>query len=71
MAEEVRAEIVASVLDLVAGEGDQVAEGDTIMLLESMKMEIPVISESAGRLTRLAVGVGDVVREGTLLALVE
>lgn len=70
MAEEIRAEIVANVLNLVAQEGDDVTEGDTIVLLESMKMEIPVVTESAGRL-RLAVKEGDVVQEGVLLAVVE
>ena len=41
MAEDVRAEIVASVLEVVVNEGDQIGEGDTLVLLESMKMEIP------------------------------
>ena len=49
MAEDVRAEIVASVLEVVVNEGDQIGEGDTLVLLESMKMEIPVIAEVAGR----------------------
>ena len=49
MAEDVRAEIVASVLEVVVREGDQIGEGDTVVLLESMKMEIPVLAEVAGR----------------------
>ena len=48
MAEDVRAEIVASVLEVVVREGDQISEGDTLVLLESMKMEIPVLAEEAG-----------------------
>ena len=48
MAEDVRAEIVASVLEVVVHEGDQISEGDTLVLLESMKMEIPVLAEVAG-----------------------
>ena len=48
MAEDVRAEIVASVLEVVVNEGDQIGEGDTLVLLESMKMEIPVLAEVAG-----------------------
>ena len=47
MAEDVRAEIVASVLEVVVSEGDQIGEGDTVVLLESMKMEIPVLAEPA------------------------
>ena len=44
MAEDVRAEIVASVLEVVVSEGDDINEGDTVVLLESMKMEIPVLA---------------------------
>ena len=51
MAEDVRAEIVASVLEVVVHEGDEIAEGDTLVLLESMKMEIPVLAEVAGVVT--------------------
>ena len=68
---EVRAEMVANVWQVVASEGDSVADGDTLVILESMKMEIPVIAESAGTLTKLAVAEGDVVQEGDLIATIE
>jgi acetyl-CoA carboxylase biotin carboxyl carrier protein len=68
---EVRAEMVANVWQVVASEGDQVADGDTLVILESMKMEIPVLSESEGTLTKLAVAEGDVVQEGDLIAVIE
>jgi acetyl-CoA carboxylase biotin carboxyl carrier protein len=55
----------------VASEGDQVADGDTLVILESMKMEIPVLAESDGKLTKLAVAEGDVVQEGDLIAVIE
>lgn len=71
MAEQIHAEMVANVLEVVATEGQPVADGDTIVLLESMKMEIPVISESTGMLTRIAVREGDVVQEHDLIAVVE
>ena len=67
---EVRAEMVANVWKVVAAEGDTVADGDTLVILESMKMEIPVLAESAGTLTRLAVAEGDVVQEGDLIAII-
>jgi acetyl-CoA carboxylase biotin carboxyl carrier protein len=67
---EVRAEMVANVWKVVAAEGDTVADGDTLVILESMKMEIPVLAESAGTLTRLAVAEGDVVQEGDLIAVI-
>jgi acetyl-CoA carboxylase biotin carboxyl carrier protein len=70
MAEDVRAEIVASVLEVVVTEGDQIGEGDTIVLLESMKMEIPVIAEVAGTVTEVKVAVGDVIQAGDLIAVI-
>jgi acetyl-CoA carboxylase biotin carboxyl carrier protein len=71
MAEQIRAEMVANVWKVVVNEGDQVAAGDTLVILESMKMEIPVISEVAGTVGRIAVHEGEVVQEGDLIADVE
>ncbi len=68
---EVRAEMVANVWKVVASAGDTVADGDTLVILESMKMEIPVLAEASGTLVRLAVGEGDVVQEGDLIAVIE
>jgi biotin carboxyl carrier protein len=70
MADEVRAEMVANVWKVVVAEGDSVSDGDTLVILESMKMEIPVIAESDGTVTKLAVGEGDVVQEGDLIAII-
>ena len=71
MAEEIHAEMVANVLAIVAHEGQQVQEGDTLVILESMKMEIPVLTEYGGTITKLAVREGDVVQEHDLIAVVE
>jgi acetyl-CoA carboxylase biotin carboxyl carrier protein len=71
MAEEIRAEMVANVWKVVATAGDSVEEGDTLVILESMKMEIPVVVETAGVLAQLAVNEGDVVQEGDLIAVIE
>ena len=70
MAEEVRAEMVANVWKVVVAEGDAVEDGDTVVILESMKMEIPVVAESAGQVTTLGVAEGDVVQEGDLIAVI-
>ena len=67
---EVRAEMVANVWQVVASEGDSVADGDTLVILESMKMEIPVLAEDSGTLARLHVSEGDVVQEGDLIATI-
>ncbi len=71
VAERIHAEIVAKVIEVARGEGADLAAGDAVLLLESMKMEIPVLTGTAGRLSHLAVGVGDVVQEGDLLAVIE
>jgi acetyl-CoA carboxylase biotin carboxyl carrier protein len=70
MADEIRAEMVANVWKVVAAAGDEIAEGDTLVILESMKMEIPVLAESDGVLAQLAVNEGDVVQEGDLIAVI-
>jgi acetyl-CoA carboxylase biotin carboxyl carrier protein len=67
---EVRAEMVANVWQVVTSEGDEVGEGDTLVILESMKMEIPVLAETPGTVTKLAVAEGDVVQEGDLIAVI-
>jgi acetyl-CoA carboxylase biotin carboxyl carrier protein len=67
---EIRAEMVANVVKVVASEGDAVAAGDTLVVLESMKMEIPVVAEEQGTVTSLAVREGTRVQEGDLLAVV-
>jgi biotin carboxyl carrier protein len=50
--------------------GQQVELGDEVVILESMKMEIPVLAEAAGTITEISVVVGDVVREGDVLVVI-
>ena len=71
MAEEVRAEIVASVLEVVVSKGDRIDAGAILVLLESMKMEIPVLAEFGGTVTEVSVSVGDVIQAGDLIAVVD
>ena len=68
VAKEIRAEMVANVWKVVVSQGDTVADGDTLVILESMKMEIPVLAEGGGTVTALHVGEGDVVQEGDVIA---
>jgi acetyl-CoA carboxylase biotin carboxyl carrier protein len=65
---EIRAEMVANVWKVVATAGDHVDDGDTLVILESMKMEIPVLADAAGTVTKMHVAEGDVVQEGDLIA---
>ena len=67
---EVRAEMVANVWQVVTSEGDEVSEGDTLVILESMKMEIPVLAEGSGVVTKVHVAEGDVVQEDDLIATI-
>jgi biotin carboxyl carrier protein len=70
VAHELIAEMVANVLTVVAAPGKQVAAGETVLILESMKMEIPVLAESAGTVLEVRVDEGDVVQEGDVLVLI-
>jgi acetyl-CoA carboxylase biotin carboxyl carrier protein len=64
---EVVAEMVANVLSVAVSPGEAVAAGDTVVLLESMKMEIPVLVEAPGTVRAIKVAPGDVVQEGDVL----
>jgi len=71
VAMEVRAEMVANVWKVVVAQGDSVADGDTLVILESMKMEIPVLAEGDGTVSVLHVSEGDVVQEGDVIAVID
>jgi biotin carboxyl carrier protein len=65
---EVRSEMVANVWKVVVKAGDAVSAGDTLVILESMKMEIPVEAPESGTVEQLVVEEGGVVQEGDLIA---
>ena len=71
MRHTVAAELVANVAQVPVAVGDQVGPTDTVVLLDSMKMEIPVLAEVTGIVSEVAVGPGDVVTEGDVLAVIE
>jgi biotin carboxyl carrier protein len=60
--------MVANVWKVLVSEGDHVDEGDTLVILESMKMEIPILAEESGTVAKLHVAEGDVVQEDELIA---
>lgn len=64
---EIVAEMVANVMSVPVAPGQVVAPGDTVALLESMKMEIPVLCDVAGTVRAVKVAPGDVVQEGDVL----
>lgn len=63
----IKSPMAGSVWKIVANVGQQIDYGDTILILESMKMEIPVEADNAGTISALLVNEGDVVDEGTPL----
>jgi biotin carboxyl carrier protein len=68
---EVKAELVGSVWKIVSKAGDKVAEEDVFLILESMKMEIPVTAPRAGIVKEIRVKEGEVVKEGQVLVVLE
>lgn len=68
---EIIAEMVANVMKVVVAPGDILQIGDTVVLLESMKMEIPVLAETPGTVAAVKVSAGDVVQEGDILVTVD
>ena len=67
----VKSEITGSVWKVEKAPGDKVAEGETIMILESMKMEIPVEAPAAGRIGEMKVAPEDSVEEEQELCTIE
>lgn len=68
---EVKSEITGAVWKIVKQPGDAVGEEDAIMILESMKMEIPVLAEANGTLLEIRVKENEPVAEGQVLAVLE
>lgn len=68
---KVRSDVTGSVWKLLKQPGERVAAGDEIMLIESMKMEIPVIAEEDGTLAELLVAETDAVQEGQVVATLD
>ena len=68
---EIRAELTATVWKVVVEQGATVAEGDELVILESMKMEIPVVATVAGTVTEMRVGEEDRINEGDGVAVIE
>lgn len=67
MATSVQAHIAGTVWKIEVNIGDQVGEGQTVIILESMKMEMPVESPAAGRVLAILVSAGQAVEEGAVL----
>ncbi|MBI1735948.1 MAG: biotin/lipoyl-binding carrier protein [Candidatus Rokubacteria bacterium] len=71
MAEEIKAHITGVVFQVTAKAGDSVAAGDPVIVLESMKMEIPVEAPRAGTVREIRVAEGQTVQEGETIAVLD
>jgi len=71
MAEEIRAHITGVVFQVPTKPGDKVDAGDAVIVLESMKMEIPVEAPRAGSVKEIRVQEGQTVQEGDVVAILE
>ncbi|SDJ69965.1 acetyl-CoA carboxylase biotin carboxyl carrier protein subunit [Sediminibacillus albus] len=68
---EIKANMAGSVWKITVKEGERISTGQDIVILESMKMEIPIASEASGQVIKLSVSEGDFVNEGDVLATIE
>jgi acetyl-CoA carboxylase biotin carboxyl carrier protein len=68
---EITASMAGTVLTVLINKGDDITAGQTVVMLESMKMEIPVDSPISGKAGEIKAAVGDFVNEGDLLLTVE
>ena len=68
---EIRSEITGSLWKIVKQPGERVAEQDTLMILESMKMEIPIMAEIKGVLKEILIKEGEPVTEGQVVATID
>ena len=68
---EARSEVTGSVWKIETQVGQQVSPGDTLMIIESMKMEIPVVVEDGGTVLELRVAEGAPVAEGEVVAVLQ
>ena len=66
---KIRTEVAGTVWKIVAAKGATLAAGETILIMESMKMEIPIEAPHAGTLTELLVAEGDVLKEDDVVAV--
>ena len=68
---DIEAHITGTVWKIEVGVGDQIEEGDTVAILESMKMEMPVEAEDSGKVTEILCEEGQAVNEGDTLVVLE
>lgn len=68
---QVAANMAGTVFKVLVQPGDSVAAGQDLIVLESMKMEVPIAAESAGNVVEIKVNVGDFVNDGDIVVVLD
>ncbi|WP_442599396.1 acetyl-CoA carboxylase biotin carboxyl carrier protein subunit [Neobacillus sp. D3-1R] len=68
---EITASMAGTVFNILISQGEEIQLGQQVLVLESMKMEIPVESQFSGKVVELKVNIGDFVNEGDVLLVLE
>ena len=68
---QIQSTMAGTVFNIVVQVGEEITVGQTVMVLESMKMEIPVEAETAGKVAKIETQIGDFVNEGDVLVTFE
>lgn len=71
MQQQIASELVANVAQVHVEVGQRVSAGEELVLLESMKMEIPMLAEADGQVTEVLCSPGEVVQEGDVLVVID
>lgn len=71
MMKEITASMAGTVLNVLVNIGEEVATGQAVIMLESMKMEIPIEALDKGKVSEIKVNIGDFVNEGDVLLTIE
>ncbi|USK56910.1 biotin/lipoyl-binding protein [Cytobacillus solani] len=68
---EITSSMAGTVLNIMVGSGDEITSGQEVLMIESMKMEIPIESQIEGKVSEVKVNIGDFVNEGDVLLVLE
>ncbi len=68
---QVAANMAGTVISVLVQVGDEVSEGQDVLVLESMKMEVPIPAEATGKVVEIKANIGDFVNDGDILLVLE
>lgn len=68
---KVLANMAGTVMEILVGTGEEISIGQDVIILESMKMEVPITAEISGKVSSILVNIGDFVNEDDVLLILE